>query len=103
MPSSSLMPGKTNMTGFLVRTDCYCRLARELLPGQTIHIISLMLATDRRFFSSVQTFRITDAELNTAKDAPIAGSYSGVEPDGYFWSMTEVRDPPRDMLSDLAS
>ncbi len=144
------------MTGFLVRTDCYCRLARELLPalavaallatfcsnsyancseserkllvgphaaapvpgladqahplvlcnllpGQTIHIISLMLATDRRFFSSVQTFRITDAELNTAKDAPIAGSYSGVEPDGYFWSMAETRDPPRDMLADVAS
>src|SRR5713101_2190666 len=100
MPSSSLMPGKTNMTEFLVRTDCYCRLARELthalmiaallatfcshsyaacseadrkfivgphaaapvpgwadqahplvlcnlLPGQTIHVTSLMLTTDR--------------------------------------------------------
>ena len=78
-------------------------LLRKMLPGQTIHVTSLMLTSDRRFFSSVQTFRIADAELNTAKDAPIAGSYAGVEPDGYFWSMTEVRDPPRDMLSDLAS
>jgi len=78
-------------------------LLRNLRPGQTIRVISLMLAADRRFFSSVQMFRITDSELNTAKDAPIAGSYAGVEPDGYFWSMTETRDPPRDMLSALAS
>jgi acyl-CoA thioester hydrolase/bile acid acetyltransferase-like protein len=75
----------------------------NLLPGQTIHVTSLMFTTGRRFLSSVQTFRITDAELDTAKEAPIAGSYAGVEPDGYFWSMTETRDPPRDMLADLAS
>jgi pimeloyl-ACP methyl ester carboxylesterase len=75
----------------------------NLLPGQTIHVTSLMLTADRRFFSSVQTFRIIDAELNTAKDAPIAGSYAGVEPDGYFWSMAETRDPRRDMLADVAS
>jgi pimeloyl-ACP methyl ester carboxylesterase len=62
-----------------------------------------MFTTDKRFFSSVQTFRITDAELNTARDAPIAGSYAGVEPDGYFWSMAETREPRRDMLADVAS
>jgi pimeloyl-ACP methyl ester carboxylesterase len=75
----------------------------NLLPGQTIHVTSLMHTTDRRFFSSVQTFRITDAELDTARDAPIAGSYAGVEPDGYLWSMAETRDPRRDMLADAAS
>src|SRR5712692_5747465 len=42
MPSSSLMPGKTNMTEFLVRTDCYCRLARELLPALAV---AALLAT----------------------------------------------------------
>jgi pimeloyl-ACP methyl ester carboxylesterase len=75
----------------------------NLTPGQTIHVTSLMVTSDKKSFSSVQTFRITDGELDTAKDAPIAGSYAGVEPDGYFWSMEETRDPRRDMLGELAS
>jgi Acyl-CoA thioester hydrolase/BAAT N-terminal region len=74
----------------------------HLRPYETIRLTSLMLSSDKRLFSSTQTFRIGGAELNTAKDAPIGGSYVGVEPEGYFWSMTETRDPPREMLADLA-
>ena len=42
-------------------------LVRNLIPGETIRVISLMLAADRRVFSTVQMFRVTDSELNTAK------------------------------------
>jgi hypothetical protein len=74
----------------------------HLRPYETIRLTSLMLSSDKKLFSSTQTFRIGGAELNTAKHAPIGGSYVGVEPEGYFWSMTETRDPPREMLADLA-
>jgi pimeloyl-ACP methyl ester carboxylesterase len=74
----------------------------NLLPDQSIRITSLMITGDKRFFSSTQTFQITRSDLNTAKDAPEEGSYSGVESDGYFWSMTEAHEVPPDMLSALS-
>jgi dienelactone hydrolase len=74
----------------------------NLRSDQTIRITSLMITGDRRFFSSTQSFQIKGSELNTAKDAPIDGSYTGIEPDGYFWSMAETHKLAPDMLSMLS-
>jgi dienelactone hydrolase len=74
----------------------------NLHSDQTIRITSLMIAGDKRFFSSTQSFQIKGSELNTAKDEPIDGSYTGIEPDGYFWSMAETHKLAPDMLSMLS-
>jgi pimeloyl-ACP methyl ester carboxylesterase len=74
----------------------------NVLPDQAVRITSLMVTGDKRFFSSTQVFQITDPELDTAVDATFAGSYAGIEPDGYFWSMTETHDPVSDLVSALS-
>ena len=44
-----------------------------------------------RGWTSTTTF-VADAKgvVDAAKMAPLRGSYTGVDPDGFFWSMTEA-------------
>jgi BAAT / Acyl-CoA thioester hydrolase C terminal len=58
----------------------------------------VMESPEGRYFSSVAEFHVSDDEFNTAKLAPTRGSYRGVEPEGYLWSMTETSEPPADLL-----
>jgi hypothetical protein len=73
----------------------------NLHPDQTVRLTALMRAPNGKYFSSVAEFHVSEGELDTAKLAPTRGSYRGVEPEGYLWSMAEVSEPPSDLLPDV--
>lgn len=60
-----------------------------LQPGQTLILRASMQDERARTWTSSATF-IADEQgnVNLAEDAPISGSYSGVDPMGLFWSTT---------------
>jgi dienelactone hydrolase len=54
-------------------------------------------------WESSATFRAdADGTVDVATQAPLAGTYTGVDPMGLFWSMTQSSLPERDMASDRA-
>lgn len=69
----------------------------NLIPNQGVRLTSILWVAGT-YFSSRVDFHVTDDELNTAKLAPVRGSYSGIHPDGYLWSMVEDPDPPADLM-----
>ena len=66
----------------------------NLAPNQHVRITAVIGDGRGAYYSSVTEFRVIDDELNTAKLAPVGGSYSGLHPDGYLWSMRKDPDPP---------
>jgi hypothetical protein len=72
----------------------------NLDPGQTVRLTAVMQAPNGKYFLSAAEFHVSERELDTGKLAPTRGSYQGVEPEGYLWSMTEVSEPPSGLLPD---
>ena len=60
-----------------------------LVPGARVTLTATMTDHLDRRWQSEATFTADDAGVvDVATQAPIAGSYDGVEPMGLFWSMT---------------
>lgn len=58
-----------------------------LPPSATITLTTIQQRDRDERFEAAATFRATSAgTVDTARQAPIAGSYAGVEPMGAFWS-----------------
>jgi len=54
-----------------------------LVPSREVTVTALMAP----WKSSAVFKAAADGTVDTARDAPISGTYSGVDPDGLFWSM----------------
>lgn len=62
---------------------------RDLQPGQPLILRASMQDERARTWTSCATFVANgQGSVNLAADAPITGSYSGVDPMGLFWSAT---------------
>jgi hypothetical protein len=69
----------------------------NLVPDQNVRLTFLMRDESGAYFASAAEFYVIDDELNTAKLAPTNGSYSGIRPDGWLWSMRQVPYPPAEL------
>jgi hypothetical protein len=66
----------------------------NLVGDQNVRLTFLMRGA---YFASAAEFYVIDDELNTAKLAPTNGSYSGICPDGWLWSMRQVPHSPAEL------
>ncbi len=65
----------------------------NLAPNQDVRVTSILWMGDTYYASRLE-FHVADDELDTARLAPTRGSYAGIHPDGYLWSMRPDLDPP---------
>lgn len=76
----------------IVYTDRFATRLDGLPPGAEVTIVARTYApgAEGRGWTSTTTFAADAAGIvDSATMAPISGSYAGVDPDGFFWSMTE--------------
>ncbi|MDT7933070.1 MAG: acyl-CoA thioesterase/BAAT N-terminal domain-containing protein [Sphingomonadaceae bacterium] len=66
-----------------------------LPPSATVTLTTIQQRDRDERFEAAVTFRATSAgTVDTARQAPIAGSYTGVEPLGAFWSGIATKNTP---------
>lgn len=68
-----------------------------LPPGKQVTISAEMIDRSGRIWRSSASFTPTNrGEVDTSKQAPLAGSYSGVDALGLFWSMQDSKEVSKD-------
>ena len=63
-------------------------LVIDLEGEEDVQLETSMIDEKKKRWTSVATFTPKEGKINLATDAPISGSYQGVDPMGLFWSMT---------------
>jgi dienelactone hydrolase len=67
-----------------------------LRPGQRVRLVAQQVDDDHRAWKAEAEFQAdADGRVDVASQAPLAGSYEGVEPMGLIWSMALAPDEPR--------
>jgi dienelactone hydrolase len=68
-----------------------------LPPGKQVAITAEMIDRSGRIWRSTANFISTNrGEIDVSKQAPLASSYSGVDPLGLFWSMADTKEVSQD-------
>lgn len=68
-----------------------------LPPGKQVTIGAEIIDRSGRIWRSSANFNSTNrGEVDVSKQAPLAGSYSGVDPLGLFWSMEDTKEISKD-------
>ena len=71
--------------------------ATGLPPGKQVTIGAEIIDRSGRIWRSSADFTSTNrGEVDVSKQAPLAGSYSGVDPLGLFWSMEDTKEVSKD-------
>ena len=79
-------------------------LVSGLAPDQPVDLESRRVANDGSIVTASATFRADkDGVVDTSSQAPLGGSYRGIEPLGLFWSATKplaapTSSPAKDMI-----
>lgn len=74
--------------------------ATGLLPAATITLRATELFRDGKHYQSWATFTASAAgDVDTSRDTPTEGTWTGVDPDGLTWSMLPI-DAPADPIAD---
>ena len=81
-PALALYAAGAPITQARLSTEVVVR-ASGLVPGEVVTLASLM----DPWRAEVKFRAATDGTIDTGRDAPMEGSYAGVDPDGLFWSM----------------
>src|SRR5689334_907666 len=64
-----------------------------LQPNARITIIAEMLGRSGRKWRSTADFTATEKGIvDVSKQAPLTGTYSGIDPTGLFWSMNDTKE-----------
>lgn len=80
-------PVRILVAGLDAREEVTLQAERHYAPLSTSH------ASPRLFRSRVRLRADDEGRIDLGRDAPLSGSYEGVDPRGPFWSMVAVADP----------